>query len=107
METPNLDYINKLARGSDAVKKTLIEVIKKEFPEEKDTYFNSKTNQDFKNIEDDVHRIKHKFSILGLEKSYKNAVDLELKLRERVLDEEKIASFEKTLQSITIFLKTI
>ena len=41
MEQPNLSYIDQLARGDDSVKKTLIEVIKNEFPDEKKVYLES------------------------------------------------------------------
>lgn len=107
MEQPNLDYINKLARGEESVKDSLLEVIKSEFPEDLSAYRKSIKSKSFKNIEDDVHRIKHKFSILGLEDGYKNAVELEHCLRENDLNKERIEIFESTLESITKFLKTI
>ena len=39
MEKPNLNYINSLAREDDSIKKILIDVIKTEFPEEKQDYY--------------------------------------------------------------------
>lgn len=107
MEKPSLDYINKLARGEEAVKSSLLEVIKAEFPNEIEEYYNSVACNIYKNIEDNVHRIKHKFSILGLENGYMNAVELELCLRESDFDKEKKDKFEATLKSITEFLKTV
>lgn len=107
MEKPNLNYINQLARGDQSVKEDLLLVIKTEFPEDLQTYQNSLVNFNFKNIEDIVHRIKHKFSILGLEKAYNNAVAFELSLREEVMDAEQQRSFENTLSTISNFISTI
>ena len=107
MELPNLDYINKLARGEESVKQALLDVIRSEFPEDLKTYNSLVESNNYKNIEDIVHRIKHKFSILGLENGYNNAVELELHLRENDFNQEKKDAFEATLKSITEFLKTI
>lgn len=107
MENPNLEYIEKLARGDNEVKNTLINVIKSEFPNEKKEYFKSIKLKDFKQIEANVHRIKHKFSILGLEKSYKKANEFEINLREHTLDKVNKEYFDNTLLNISEFLKTI
>jgi hypothetical protein len=105
MEQPNLSYIEELARGEESVRKTLIDVIKSEFPEEKKDYYESLKNKDYIKIEENVHRLKHKISILGLEKSYKKANEFEHNLREHSL--EGFKDFEKTLIAISEYLKTI
>jgi HPt (histidine-containing phosphotransfer) domain-containing protein len=105
MEIPNLVFVDKLAFGDESVRKTLIDVIKTEFPEEKKDYYNSLENKDYKKIEGNVHRLKHKISILGLEKSYKIANQFEHNLRERNLD--KVEEFEEILIAISAYLKTI
>lgn len=105
MEKPNLEYINQLARGDESIKKELIDVIKSEFPEEKQDYYNSLENKDYKKIEENVHRLKHKISILGLEKSYKKANDYEHNLRE--LNLEGFKEFEIILVTISEYLETM
>ncbi len=105
MEKPNLAYVDKLANGDESVRKMLIDVIKTEFPEEKEDYYNSLKNNDCKKTEENVHRLKHKISILGLEKSYKIANEFEHNLRELNLD--KVEDFEKILIVISAYLKTI
>ena len=50
MEKPNLDYIDDIARGDTSIKKTLIDVIKNEFPKEKEDYFSSLKNKEYKKI---------------------------------------------------------
>lgn len=105
MEQPNLTYIEQLARGNHSIQQTLIDVIKTEFPEEKKDYYNSLSKKDYKKIEENVHRLKHKISILGLEKSYELANTFEHNLREKNL--EGIKDFENILNTITAYIKTI
>ncbi|WP_298766407.1 Hpt domain-containing protein [uncultured Polaribacter sp.] len=105
MEKPNLTYINQLARGDKAIEKELISVIKTEFPEEQKDYYHSLAVKDFKKIEENVHRLKHKISILGLEKSYKKANEFEHNLRENSLKGQQ--DFEKILIAITNYIETI
>ncbi len=105
MEIPNLEYIDKLSRGDESIRKILIDVIKEEFPTEKIAYYSSLKNKEYKKIEQNVHKIKHKISILGLEKSYKIANEFEHNLRELKLD--KVEDFEKILIVISNYMKTI
>lgn len=107
MEKPNLEYIEKLSRGDESIRNELINVIKTEFPDEQKKYHISAKNIDFKQIEDNVHRIKHKFSILGLETSYETANNFEKSLREHRLDNAQKEYFENVLEVISEFLKTI
>lgn len=105
MEKPNLSYINDIARGDENVKKVLINVIKNEFPEEKKDYYESLNEKNYKKIEENVHKLKHKISILGLENSYEVANQFEHNLREHKL--EGVDDFEKILIVITTYLKTM
>lgn len=107
MEVPNLEYIEKLARGDKSIRNELINVIKTEFPDERKEYQISILKKDFKEIEGNVHRIKHKFSILGLERSYEKANDFEKSLRELELDLVQKEYFDKILEVISQYLKTI
>lgn len=105
MEQPNLTYIEQLARGDNAIKQTLIDVIKTEFPDEKQDYYDSLKKKDYKKIEENVHRLKHKISILGLEQSYKLANTYEHNLREKKM--AGVEGFEQILNTITTYIKTI
>jgi HPt (histidine-containing phosphotransfer) domain-containing protein len=105
MEQPNLTYVNQLARGNDAIKQTLINVIKTEFPKEKQDYYDSLEKKDYKKTEENVHRLKHKISILGLEKGYELANTYEHNLREKNMN--GVEGFEQTLTTITAYIKTI
>ncbi|MCH2032504.1 MAG: Hpt domain-containing protein [Tenacibaculum sp.] len=105
MEQPNLSYLEELARGDQDLINQLIEVLKVEFPEESQDYYNSIQTGDFKAISENVHRVKHKISILGLEDAYKLANDYENNLRDANMDKKE--EFEEILVSISEYLKTI
>lgn len=104
-ETPNLNYINELARGDESVKNELLQVIKSEFPEEKQDYLDSLLTKDFRKIEENVHRLKHKISILGLEDSYTIANQFEHNLREHSFEKQK--DFEKIITKISDYIDTL
>lgn len=104
-EQPNLNYIDQLAGGDATVKQLLIDVLKNEFPEEQQTYYENFAQKDFKQLAAIVHRMKSKISILGFEKSYKLANDYEQNLKNNNL--EGAAAFEALLQVISSYLKTI
>ncbi|AXG68810.1 hypothetical protein KORDIASMS9_01026 [Kordia sp. SMS9] len=105
MEQPNLNYVEQLARGDEKIRQTLIDVIKTEFPTEKNEYYKSLAEKNYKKIEENVHKIKHKISILGLEKSYELANMYEHNLREKSRQGE--ADFEQILNTMTAYIKTM
>ena len=105
MEKPNLIYIDTLAGEDQSVKKRLIEIIKTEFPKENKEYLLSLKNLDYKKMGENVHKLKHKISILGLEKGYEITNEFEHNLRDQCLTDAE--SFEKILIKISEYLKTI
>lgn len=105
MEKPNLSYIHKLSGGDEAFEKKLITIIKSEFPEEKRTYFKNIESENLKEASENVHKLKHKISILGLEKCYAQAVNYEENLKDNRSEGE--ADFKNTLQLITDYLATL
>ncbi|QRM88835.1 Hpt domain-containing protein [Lacinutrix sp. WUR7] len=105
MEQPNQSYINSLSGGDEAFKQKLIDVIKKEFPEEKQVYLNNYNAKNYKLAADNVHKLKHKISILGLEKGYEVAVVYENNLLEGTTNQKE--AFETILNSITEYLEEI
>lgn len=105
MELPNLSYIEELSGGDKAFKDKLISIIKKEYPTEKAIYIENITMLNFQEAANNVHKLKHKISILGLEKSYDIANNFEMQLKENRLDGQD--AFNTILHNITRFLKTI
>lgn len=105
MELPNLSYINSLSGGDKAFEAKLINIIKAEYPLEKEIYIKNMESNNFKAAAENVHKLKHKISIFGLEKSYETANDFEEHLKEN--DPAGKEDFEIILQNITNFLTTL
>ena len=104
-ETPNLNFIEQLSGGDMSFQDKLIGIIKTEFPEEKAVYLNNIESNNFKEASENVHKLKHKISILGLEKSYEVAANFENNLFENRAEGK--ADFEIILKTITNFLATL
>ncbi len=104
-EQPNLGYINQLSGGDKSFEEKLISIIKNEFPEEKAVYYKNIKSNNFIEASENVHKLKHKISILGLEKSYELATQFENSLRDHKNTLEK--EFDEILQSITAYLATL
>ena len=105
MEQPNHSYIDQLSAGNTSFKEKLLDVIKDEFPEEKAMYLKNIAAKNHKEAAENVHKIKHKISILGLEKSYEIAVAFENNLKED--DTTLRTEFEAVLHVISEYLTTL
>ena len=105
MEDPNLSYVKKLSGGDIAFENQIIAIIKEEFFEEKKVYFENLKANDFEEIAENVHKLKHKISILGLEDSYSVAVDYENNLREN--STQLSEAFESILMKMENFINTL
>ncbi len=104
METPNLSYIHSLSGGDKEFEQELLSVLKEEFPIEKQVYQKSIEEKKYKNAAENVHKLKHKISILGLEKSYQTANTYENQLKEDNLSLQN--EFDAILTIITNYLET-
>lgn len=81
MELPNIIYLDQLCADDHDSKLKMIQIIKKELPIEINAF---KTNLQLNNFElaaNSVHKLQHKISILGLEKSYYIAIQFEHELK--------------------------
>ncbi|GAK88374.1 hypothetical protein JCM19298_3108 [Nonlabens ulvanivorans] len=105
MEQPNRSYIDSLCRGDKVFENKLISVIKTEFPTEKEVYYNALKAKNVQEIAEAVHKLKHKISILGLEKGYALAAQYENDIRDEKFDHSQ--SFEEILDIMTEYLKTL
>jgi HPt (histidine-containing phosphotransfer) domain-containing protein len=105
MEKPNINYIKEMSGGDTEFEEKIISILKKEFPEEKEIYFNRLEENDLKKISDIVHKIKHKISILGLTNSYNVAVGYEKSLLDGSMEGKD--NFEAILNNMTEFLDNL
>lgn len=103
MEQPNFTYIKQLSGGDEAFENQLLSILKKEFPDEVEHYYTQLKKQDFQQLAASVHKIRHKISILGLEKDYALASTYELQLKDHKLDMQ--GDFENILTKIHNFLE--
>jgi len=101
-EQPNFSYIKQLSGGDLVFEKKLIAIIIKELPEEIAQYKKNFKHESYQLAADDVHKLKHKISILGLEFSYQLATDYEEELRlDNTSNKNK---FEEVLVAMTKFV---
>lgn len=105
IEQPNLNFVDELAGDDVAFRGQFIDIIKTEFPIEQEEYFGHVANTRFKETAEIVHKLKHKFNILGMQDSYKLAVAYEMELLEG--KEDSKSKFIKVLQTIDEYIKTI
>jgi HPt (histidine-containing phosphotransfer) domain-containing protein len=82
MEQANSEYIDELSGNDIEFRKKIIEILKRELPEEVGTYHNQIQNKNYLMAAGCVHKLKHKISILGLKKSYYIAEQFEDNLKE-------------------------
>jgi len=104
-ETPNMNYINELSAGSEEFKQKIITIIKKEFPEEKNEFLSNYNSKAFLKTAENVHKLKHKIGMLGLENGYQVAINFEEELKES--NPSLFTEFMLILDSIENFLRTI
>ncbi|WP_340075147.1 Hpt domain-containing protein [Leptobacterium sp. I13] len=103
-EQPNLTYINKLSAGDQQFKKELIKIIKDEFPVEKAMYMENILNKKYSEAIQNVHKLKHKISILGLENGYKLAENYEESLKQSPSQDNLHKEFTALLNLMETFI---
>lgn len=105
MEQPNTSYIDQLSGDNIEFKQKMIGILKRELPEEITTYQKQMDNNDFLAAAQSVHKLKHKVSILGLEKSYYLAEEYEENLKTNATDLQ--TDFEALLKAMHNFVATL
>lgn len=105
MEQPNLSYIQSMSAEDKEFEHNLIQIIKREFEEEKVIYLKNIKAKNYTRTAENVHKIKHKIGILGLEKGYKVAVEFEENLREGKIEVKE--KFEAVLNIMTNFIEQL
>lgn len=101
-EIPNLEYVDQLSKTNLELRNRLISVLKTEFPQEVKIYETNMANHNFKEAAENVHKLKHKIALLGLEKGYDITRNFEEQLKKG--RNESQADFEEILIRIKTFL---
>jgi len=102
METPNLNYLKELSGGDVAFEESIVVVIKKEFPLEYANFLVNFKNENFIEAANNVHKLKHKIGILGLNKGVEVASSFEAALRKGKT--ELYEDFIEVLNKIHVYL---
>ena len=105
MEQPNLNYIDQLSGDNIEFKTKMIGILKKELPEEIAVFRKDMAAENYSLASQSVHKLKHKISILGLEKSYYIAEEFEDNLKNQSL--ELHSDFETILKVMQEFVNRI
>jgi hypothetical protein len=105
MEQPNLNYINELSGDNVDFKAKIIGIIKIELPQEIEIYYSNIIKKDLIAAASSVHKLKHKISILGLEKNYYIAENFEENLKQNSTMLQ--TDFELILKSMQDFVDTL
>lgn len=105
MEKPNIKYIDELADGDTDFKLQFIHILKMEFPHEKEEYEKNIIKKNYIDAALNVHKLKHKFNVLGLERGYRTAIEHEEKLKQNNDSLER--HFFTILETIEAYLKSI
>lgn len=102
MEEPNESYIKQLSGDNAEFRAKIISVIKKELPEEITAYKEALNANQLQLAASCVHKLKHKISVLGMEKSYYIAEEFEINLLKQSTDLQ--VEFENILNSMQQFV---
>lgn len=102
MEQPNLSVIKEISGNDSDFQNSILEIIKTEFPGEVSTFVENFDSKNYLEAANNVHKIKHKISLLGLEKGLKLATEFENALKEG--DTKLHNSFIEILDKIHVYL---
>ncbi|WP_338376982.1 Hpt domain-containing protein [uncultured Flavobacterium sp.] len=102
MEQPNINYINELSGNDEDFKQKMISIVKSELPQEIESYNSLFKLQNFNATAEMVHKLKHKISVLGLEKSYYIAEKFEENLKQSSAELKE--EFDNILQTMQNFV---
>lgn len=102
MEQPNLVFIKEIVGEDKAFQKSLLDIIKKEFPEEVKLFTKNFALKKYHEASNNVHKIKHKISLLGLKDGFDLATDFENALKNG--DTTLHSDFLEILHKIRLYL---
>lgn len=93
METPNLTVIQAIAEDDKEFQDEILSILKKEFAIETENFKKHFEAKRYSEASDSVHKLKHKISLVGLEKglilaaTYEKALKKgDIKLHEKFID---------------------
>ena len=82
MEKPNLSLIKEISGNDIEFENNILNIIKLEFPEEVKLFKTNFEEKKYNEASSNIHKIKHKISLLGLKKGLETASAYEIELKE-------------------------
>lgn len=104
MEKPNLKLIKEISDNNLDFETNLLQILKKEFKEEVEAYHFNFELKNYNEVSQSIHKLKHKISLLGLEKGEEIASIFEKKIIDGNTNCK--SEFEKVLHKIHVYLYT-
>ncbi len=104
-EQPNLKYLEDIANGDESFKVKLLDIIKLELPQEVAEFQENFKRSKFSKAAENVHKLKHKINIFGMEAGYKIAANFENELKEGTFKHH--SEFMGVLKTIEDFLDSV
>ncbi len=102
MELPNLSVIKEISENDMEFQNSIIEILKTEFPQEVDLYKQNFDSKNYFEASNNVHKLKHKISLLGLNNGLQTATAYELALKNGNIELHN--DFIKILDKIHVYL---
>lgn len=102
MEVPNIKYIKEISDNDAAFEASILSVLKKEFPEEVSIFLKNYKSKNYIETANNIHKLKHKISILGLKKGYELATKFELEIKDGKT--ELYSDFINVINKIDVYL---
>jgi len=103
--SPNLNYLEEISENDISFQRKLIDIIKEEFPKEKKSFLKNVELKKFNDASENIHKLKHKIHMFGMNEGYLIAQQLENELRENKIN--SYPQFMVVLIRIENFLKQI
>lgn len=105
MDKPNFDYFKQIAATDLEFQNQIIEILKNEFPQEKQLFYKSYFENDFQTSAEIVNKINQKIGVLGMHKSKVLATQFEENLK--IKKTELFNDFDEILKDITTFIELL
>jgi len=102
---PNLTQINQICGDNIGFRERLVNVIQKELPEEVSLYKKNWQANNYKECAENVHKLKHKISLLGLDEPYRFAILYEEELRQGIKVNKAI--FDEIIEKMISYIKNL
>jgi len=105
LEKPNLNYIKDISEGDKNFENSLLLSLKTEFPKEYEILKNNFKQQNYLKVALNLHKLKHKISMLGMPLAFEITYDFEQDIKKG--HTEQYETLLVVLDKINVYLSSI